>query len=145
MTEKPLEELLFGDEAAPIFELEETEEYREPAEIEPSFSGIVKEYEALNNLPIIDGKPVYGDITGSGRYTDDIPVSGSKKLITSGVLKHLIDSGQLVGKTDDTLVIRDGILGVNTTDTVEEDNTLPITSAAVAVTVGNIEAILNTI
>lgn len=48
-------------------------------------------------------------------------------------------------KVDETLSLKDGVLGVNTADTVEADNTLPITSAAVFVTVGNIEALLNTI
>lgn len=47
--------------------------------------------------------------------------------------------------TDETLSLKDGVLSVNTTDTVANDNTLPITSAAVAVTVGNIEVILKTI
>lgn len=37
------------------------------------------------------------------------------------------------------------ILSVNTADVVEKDNTLPITSAAVYTTVGNIEALLETI
>lgn len=118
MAEIPIEALLFGDEAAPLFDIDEPEEYSEPPEIEPYFAGIIKDYEALNNLPTIDGKPLYGDITVSGRYTDDTPQHGSKKLITSDALKRLIESGQIVGKTDDTLVIRDGILGVKTTDTV---------------------------
>lgn len=48
-------------------------------------------------------------------------------------------------QTDDTLTMEDGTLRVNVTDVVEEDNTLPITSAAVAATVGNIEVILQTI
>lgn len=47
--------------------------------------------------------------------------------------------------TDETLTLKDGVLSVNTASTVENDNTLPITSAAVAVTVGNIEVILKTI
>lgn len=46
---------------------------------------------------------------------------------------------------DDTLRLQDGVLGVNTANAPEQDNTLPITSAAVAATVGNIEAILKTI
>lgn len=37
------------------------------------------------------------------------------------------------------------ILSVNTADVVEKDNTLPVTSAAVYTTVGNIEALLETI
>lgn len=48
-------------------------------------------------------------------------------------------------KTDETLVLKDGVLSVNTADVVEAGNTLPITSAAVHVTVGNIEALLETI
>ena len=38
-----------------------------------------------------------------------------------------------------------GVLNVNTADEVEQDNTLPITSAAVHTTVGNIEELLKTI
>lgn len=48
-------------------------------------------------------------------------------------------------KTDETLTLKDGVLSVNTTDLMERDNTLPITSAGVYATVGNIEALLNTI
>ena len=45
----------------------------------------------------------------------------------------------------ENLILKDGILSVNTTDQMEQDNTLPITSAGVFATVGNIEALLNTI
>lgn len=48
-------------------------------------------------------------------------------------------------KTDETLTLENGVLSVNTATEAEEDNTLPITSAAVATTVGNIEIILKTI
>lgn len=44
-----------------------------------------------------------------------------------------------------TLKMENGILSVNTTDQMEQDNTLPITSAGVYATVGNIEALLKTI
>ena len=47
--------------------------------------------------------------------------------------------------TDETLILQDGVLSVNTTNEVEQDNTLPITSAGVHATVGNIEALLKTI
>ena len=47
--------------------------------------------------------------------------------------------------TDDTLTLRDGVLSVNTAHEPDPDNTLPITAAAVAATVGNIEIILGTI
>lgn len=39
----------------------------------------------------------------------------------------------------------DGVLNVVTADKVEKDNTLPVTSAAVDTTVGNIEILLETI
>lgn len=48
-------------------------------------------------------------------------------------------------KPDETLTLKDGVLSVNRAFDVEQDNTLPITSAAVAATVGNIEILLKTI
>lgn len=48
-------------------------------------------------------------------------------------------------ETDATLTLENGVLSVNTADAVEADNTLPITSAAVNETVGNINALLATI
>ena len=48
--------------------------------------------------------------------------------------------------TDETLTLSDeNVLSVNRAFSVEQDNTLPITSAAVYTTVGNIGAILDTI
>lgn len=48
--------------------------------------------------------------------------------------------------TDETLNLsEDSVLSVNRADEVEQDNTLPITSAAVYETVGNINALLATI
>lgn len=44
-----------------------------------------------------------------------------------------------------TLVIENGVMRVNTANDVQQDNTQPITSAAVYTTVGNISAILDTI
>ena len=61
------------------------------------------------------------------------------------LVKLIEDVKGLQFETDETLILKDGVLSVNTTDTVAEDNTLPITSAAVAVTVGNIEVLLETI
>ena len=63
--------------------------------------------------------------------------------------KEEIDNMDLSGgidfTTDETLILKNGVLSVNTTNKVENDNTLPITSAAVASTVGNIEVLLKTI
>lgn len=49
---------------------------------------------------------------------------------------------ELDGKT---LVVENGVLRVNTANKAEQDNTLPITSAAVHTTVGNIELLLSRI
>lgn len=49
-------------------------------------------------------------------------------------------------RTDKTLSLsKENVLSVNTAPNVEEDNTLPITAAAVYNTVGNIEILLGTI
>lgn len=48
-------------------------------------------------------------------------------------------------QVDETLKLKNGILSVNTTNDMEQDNTLPITSAGVFATVGNIESLLKTI
>lgn len=47
--------------------------------------------------------------------------------------------------TDETLTLKDGVLSVNRANSVEQDNTLPITSAAVFTEIGNIDALLKTI
>ena len=52
---------------------------------------------------------------------------------------------QVEFETDKTLRFENGVLSVNTTNDMEQDNTLPITSAGVYATVGNIEALLKTI
>lgn len=46
---------------------------------------------------------------------------------------------------ENLLIDKDGVLSVDTANVVEEDNTRPVTSAAVQTTVGNINALLETI
>jgi hypothetical protein len=80
---------------------------------------------------------------------DEIEKNGvSEEQIEVAVKKYLdenpIDTG-VDFETDATLKLENGILSVNTTNDMEEDNTLPITSAGVFATVGNIEALLKTI
>lgn len=80
---------------------------------------------------------------------DKIEESGvSEKQIATAVEKYLeenpIDTG-VDFETDATLKLENGVLSVNTTNNMEQDNTLPITSAGVFATVGNIEALLKTI
>lgn len=47
--------------------------------------------------------------------------------------------------TDNTLILENGVLRVNTTNDTAADNTLPITSAGVYAQLGNIGALLDTI
>ena len=54
-------------------------------------------------------------------------------------------NGSVSFETDETLKFEGGILAVNTTSDAEPDCTLPITSSGVAITVGNINALLETI
>ena len=67
----------------------------------------------------------------------------AKKLQLLGPLPG--ESGGTSFTTDETLTLKDGVLRVNTANEVSSDNTLPITSAAVATQVGNIELLLKTI
>lgn len=48
-------------------------------------------------------------------------------------------------KVGDNLKISGGVLSVDTAETVESDNTKPVTSGAVQVVVGNIDVLLSTI
>ena len=75
----------------------------------------------------------------------DIDVNGER---LDKVLKQVKEDIQSAGTnftTDNTLTLKDGVLKVNTANDAEADNTLPITSAAVHVVVGNIDALLDLI
>lgn len=63
----------------------------------------------------------------------------------NGTEEEWLESLQGTGfTTDETLILKDGVLRVNTATEVG-DQTLPITAAAVNTTVGNIEVLLKTI
>lgn len=71
----------------------------------------------------------------------------SEEQIADAVKKYFEEnpSSGTYFETDETLRLENGTLSVNTADVVEEDNTLPVTSAAVYTEVGNINALLATI
>lgn len=75
---------------------------------------------------------------------DSISDEDIAKAVEAYMEKNPIDTG-VQFETDNTLILKDGVLSVNTTDQMEQDNTLPMTSAGVYATVGNIEALLKTI
>lgn len=77
-------------------------------------------------------------------------VQTSGQLIDGELYPRVIEtggggSGGVDFTTDETLTLENGILSVNRATDVEQDNTLPITSAAVYETVGNINALLASI
>ena len=78
-----------------------------------------------------------------------VPSMADMPTIKPAVIKIPTSGGNTGGnvdfKTDETLTLKNGILSVNTTNDMEQDNMLPITSAGVFATVGNIEALLKTI
>lgn len=89
-------------------------------------------------------KGVYVDSGVSAVPTGDIPDKQIEKAVNKYLDENPISPG-VKFETDNTLVLKDGILSVNTTNQMDQDNTLPITSAGVFATVGNIEALLKTI
>lgn len=86
----------------------------------------------------------------AGPAGDDYVLTNADKAEIAEMAADLVEvpehsGGNVDFRTDETLILKDGVLSVNTTDSIEQDNTLPITSAGVFATVGNIEALLKTI
>lgn len=113
-------------------------------------------------LPL-DASEVYGSIAEAENYATTSAIAYPGQTIkalgddgkyhiftlqpseTGYALEEVSGSSESDFKTNETLTLKDGVLSVNTTDVMEEDNTLPITSAGVYATVGNIETLLKTI
>lgn len=79
---------------------------------------------SIKSSGLIQGKIVYPNGVSSWREIEDKPFD-------------YIDNN--------TLIVEDNTLKVNTTDDAESDNTLPITSSGVYTIVGNIDALLSLI
>jgi hypothetical protein len=90
---------------------------------------------------VFDGQP--------GKDGNDYVLTEADKTEIAKMAAELVEvpesGGDVDFQVDETLTLKDGVLSVNTTNDMEQDNTLPITSAGVFVTVGNIEALLKTI
>ena len=84
-------------------------------------------YEDLNNKPSINGVELVGALTGEDLHLGDaaFPSGGS--------------AGDLLGKTGE------GVGWITPANAMEQDNTKPITAAAVYATVGNIQQLLQLI
>lgn len=79
-------------------------------------------------------KSLNGDLKSRGKLSADLKI----QFYSEGGKAYIIGHGLKLDESTNTL-------SVDTADTVEKDNTLPVTSAAVAATVGNIEVLLGTI
>lgn len=85
-----------------------------------------------------------GVVTGAVRYDAEQTLTDEEK---ARARKNIGADTGVNFTTDKTLTLDPDtqVLSVNTADDVEQDNTLPVTSAAVYVEVGNINALLETI
>lgn len=110
--------------------------YFESLELAKTAAATAEEAGSKNTIYHYGMKLLVDDGTTTKWYT----IQRNRTLLEEG------SGGGISFETDATLTLgEDGILRVNTTNAVEEDNTLPITSAAVHATVGNISALLDTI
>jgi hypothetical protein len=86
-----------------------------------------------------------------GRDGDDYVLTLDDKAEIAEMAAEMVDvpdpgsGGNFALDTDATLKVEDGVLSVNTTNKMEQNNMLPITSAGVFTVVGNIEALLKTV
>lgn len=89
--------------------------------------------------------PVWAQIQGMIGDLENLDTTAKNNLVAAINEAMTKGGGAASFETDNTLILEDGILRVNTTDVAEKDNTQPITSAGVDTIVGNIGAILDTI
>lgn len=104
---------------------------------EPQPSWIVKLID-LNNHPPVPGNNGYWMLwdTDKGTYVEsELSVSGGMGFAT-------LDSAGIIKVGKNLAISEDGVLSVITTDTAQQDNTKPITSAGVYTLAGNIEVLL---
>lgn len=93
----------------------------------------------IMRLRVTDSAPVRTQVR-------DAPAIRVVTGVSSGYVLPVASAETLGGvKVGEALEIRDGVLSVLRADAAEEDNTLPITSAAVHTELGNIAALLSTI
>ena len=97
-------------------------------------------YVSANDLPVQAPLSVEAylealDATNQSIITD-------LETIRSGSTPATVEKLGLVRIGENLKITKDGIISVDTANAVEQDNTKPITSAAVHVTIGNIEALL---
>lgn len=97
----------------------------------------------------LPGQVFYGIQGPAGPKGDDYVLTDTDKAEIAEMAAKLVDvpkpGGNVDLNTDATLKVENGVLSVNTTNKMEQNNMLPITSAGVFAVVGNIEALLKTV
>ena len=93
-----------------------------------------------------NGATFYPDVSADGiiSWTNDRDLPNPEPVNIKGEKGEKGNDGTIF-TPDETLSLKDGVLSVNTAEEPDPNNTLPITSAAVAQTVGNIEKLLKII
>lgn len=90
-----------------------------------------------------------GNITAKASLSGDIAASGTlgQTVVVGGTVLRPATTTSLGGIIvgEDLQITQSGVLSVTKATAVEQDNTHPITSAAVYMEVGNISALLQTI
>lgn len=97
----------------------------------------VLSYKRRQDFPAVGSPyPLYKSEREKTLWQWDVNTQSYYPIAGKGILPYTLGS---------TLKVENNTLNVNTASEVEEDNTLPITSAAVYTEVGNINALLETV
>lgn len=129
-----------------------TDEVVDPGQVVPSIDKLLAEVgkleETTKRAETVANMTAKAKTLPAG-YDATADYDKEKGVLTIGIPLSRVEGGGGGGgmpTINETLIIdEEGDLGVNTTDQVQENNRLPITSAAVYATVGNINALLETI
>lgn len=138
-----------------VFALADGSRHKIPLSIPQGEDGVTP----VKGKDYFDGKDGYTPIKGKDYFTEEDIKEIRKEINTevsplppvsegdNGKLLAVKDGKWTAGEltTDESLSYEGGVLSVNTAEGADPDNTLPITAAAVASTVGNIEILLKTI
>lgn len=112
----------------------------------PALEGVSSDgFPYTSNPTIVNGTEFYQIDTGKTYKYDKENNQWYEKTTGSGASSWHDLTNKPFESIGRTLKVTEGVLNVNTSTEVEQDNTLPITSAAVYTEVGNINALLGTI
>ena len=93
--------------------------------IEAGLKAELKDYDVLKNVPSIDGESIHGDITKSGKYTDEVPTKGSAKLLSSGTTAEALEKKSDIGHVHDDRYYTEGETDAFLEKKSDKDHTHP--------------------